>query len=76
MIKMSHRYATGWTDPRSVFNRQDVITRPYFVEAYNSHEHFDVRYAIREAGTNELVAKDLTKDECNAMIKILPQGEQ
>ena len=72
---MSHRYATGWTDPRGLFN-SNVREVPYFVEAYNSHEHFDVRYAIREAGTNALVAKDLTKEEVDAMMKILPQGEQ
>ena len=71
-IKISHRYATGWTDPRGLFG-SNARTTPYIVEAYNSHEVMDVRYAIREAVTNELVAKGLTKEEADAMLKILPQ---
>lgn len=60
-MKMRDRYSYGWSKDRHI------------VEAYNSHEHCDVMYAIRDLVTNELVAKGLTQEECSAMIKILPQ---
>ena len=71
-IKISHRYATGWTDPRGFFG-SNARNSPYIVEAYHRVSHSDISYAIREAVTNELIAKDLTKEEADAMLKILPQ---
>lgn len=67
------RHIVGWTDYRGMFNTPDVIIKPYTLEAYRRATHADICYAIRELGTNQLVAKDLTKEEADAMMKILPQ---
>jgi hypothetical protein len=67
------KQAFGWSDPRGIYKNPERFIPPYFIEAYNNLDKLDVCYAIRELGTNELVAKDLTKEEANAMIRILPQ---
>jgi hypothetical protein len=67
------KQAFGWSDPRGIYKNPERFFHPYYVEAYNSHDKMDVCYAIRELGTNQLVAKDLTKEEADAMMKILPQ---